>query len=441
MRTKIIERCFVIGTYYTEDLMQKWFMRNLPIAKERLRNFRALNVLLDGFSGYETRRYRDTRNAVMSMCLPEIAGGAEAKGIKRLAKLEKTIELFGVMKWSANKLSSFRSRLASEEYIQSLSAVTELEVASKIVDLIGKENVELYPQLDSGGFSDICVKINGKKVYLEVGNLGESLPESKIQDVVNASAKHLGEKIHTLAYLCLIIDTAELVLDDEDKIDVDASIKELNSEIDMLEIHKLAGFEGFFDLDDMSYMVANLSLYEKMEKLLSSADRRLYDLIGNPKIKSWLNCFDPTLLKKAKLIKGIIAGKGGSTLLVEIHPEKFFPSKASISETESFLNHLARHIETQITEGQLQPSAPNIIAVQGFHWIAFGFDLSSPSELYESIQKLFEKRKEKYLSGVIVFQKEVEKGVYISSTYATKSSQLVKEDIDKLGLRWFKPNE
>ena len=85
------------------------------------------------------------------------------------------------MRWSTSKHNYLKSRLASEKYIQSFSAVTELEMASEMVRRFGKENVELYPRLDNKHHSDIRVNVDGKNVFLEVGNLGESLPESKIQ--------------------------------------------------------------------------------------------------------------------------------------------------------------------------------------------------------------------------------------------------------------------
>ncbi|MDH5770783.1 MAG: hypothetical protein OEZ25_05820, partial [Candidatus Bathyarchaeota archaeon] len=362
-------------------------------------------------------------------------GGIEPRNYKRLTELEESIKLFGVMKWKLNRKNYLRSRLGSEEYVQSLSALTELEVASKMASFIGRNNVELYPKLNDGGFSDVCLRVNDKKIYLEIGNMWKSLPERKIQKITNASAEYLGKKLQIpVAYLCLIIDTAELVVDDKGRIDVDSSIRKLTSEIDMLALHNIAGFEGFFDFKDMANMVRHRSLYERMRESLSSSDRRLYDLISNAKIQRWLDCFDAKELEKAKLIKGIIAGKGGSTLLVEVHPEKFFPSKASTLEIQSFLKHLVRHVETQIEEGQIQPKAPNIIAVQGFHWIVYGFDLSNLNELYERIQRFFEKRKEKYLSGVVVFQKEIERGAYFSNPYAAKFSELNKEILERIGL-------
>ena len=416
--------------------MQKWFERNLSIAREILKNSELLEEFLGGFKGYENKRYRNVKNAILFMCLPAVGGGVDPKSINRLNELEKTLELFDFRKWNISKRNYLKSRLASEDYIQSFSAVSELELASEMVRRFGKENVELYPMLDCGGFSDICVKVDSKNVFLEIGNLAESLPDSKIQKILNASAKHLGEKVDELAYLCIIIDTAEIVTDDKGRIDVESSIEKLNSEIDMLAIHKLAGFEGFFDFSDIDHIVTHQSLYKKIEKLLTPNDQilRLLDIISKEKVKSWLDCFDTSLLKKAKIAKGIISGKGKSTLLVEIHTEEFFPSTATNLELKSFLNHLIRHIETQVA-GQLQPKAPNVVVVRGWHWTMWGLGFDT---LYKSLQRFFERIKEEYLSGV-AYEPESGKAVYVSNDYAKTPSLLEKGDIDKLGFRLLTP--
>jgi hypothetical protein len=427
----------MIGIYYTEDLMQRWFIRNVQIAKAVLANFRRLNGLLDGFNGYENKSYRKTRNAVMFLCLPRVGNGIDHKQIEKLSILERTIGLFDVTGWNAKKLGHFRSRLASEDYIQSLSVVTELQVAFNMVDRFGKSNVDLYPKLTIGGFSDISIRMDGKSVYIEIGNLGESVPESKIQQILNVAAKHLGEKIDKICYMCLKVDTAELIFDNQGKIDVDASIKKLNSEIDYLELHKLAGFRGFFDLDDIAGIIVNEELYKKMKQWLPPYDQRLIDLLDNPTIREWLSCFNPAMLQKTKLVKGIISGKGKSTRLIEIHTEEFYPSKASTFELDSFLNHIVRNIKAQITEQQLQPNAPNIIMVKGFSWL-LSLSLSDEiNPLYKRLQMFFEETREHYLSGIIVFDENLNKAIYISNGHATESSKLTREDIANLGFRWF----
>jgi len=424
----------MIGTYSKEDLMQKWFIENLPIARQILRHFKHLNTLLDGFRNYETKCYRKVRNFVMLLCLPSVTGGLKKDSIHKLTVLEDAINLFGIMNWRTRKLNFFKSRLTSEDYIQSLSVATELEVAYNLAQRVGIENVELYPNLEDG-ISDVSVKINNKMIFLEIGNLGESLPEKKIQQILNASAKYLGQKITDQCYLHLTVDTAELVFDEEGRIQLESSIKKLNSEIDMLALHKLAGFEGYFNINDIATVVFNKELYDRIQQWLDPYTKRLLALINSKKIQEWLNNFDPECLKKVQLIKSIIASSKTSTLLVEIHPHQFFPSKASLAERESYLNHLIRHIETQLNEKQIQPNAPNIILIQGFHWTIFALGEFDP--LYKRLQQFFEERKEDHLSGVAIFGTDFNKAFFVNNPYARDPSKLNETDVKILGFSVF----
>jgi len=411
--------------------MQNWFIKNLPNARKVLKSFKSLDFLLDNFRDYETKRYREVRNLVMFLSLPRITGGVKSNAIRRLARLEKTIEMFGIMDWPPSKLNSLQARLASEVYVQSLSAATELEVAYYLAQKLGRTNVELYPRLVGGGLSDVSVRLNNKNIFLEVGNLGESLPEKKIQEILKKSARYLGKNINAQCYLCLHVDTAKLSFDKEGRIRVRSSINKLNSEIDMLAIHKLAGFKGYFNIREIASAIENQLLYKRIGwKMLNKQLQNLLVQIRSRKMKSWLNSFDPALLKKAELIKSIIAGPGTSTLLVEIHPLGFFPSEASIAERRSFLNHLVRNIETQIEEKQIQPNAPNIILIQGYNWTVFALD---PAVLHDRLRQFFDQRRNEHLSGIAMFGAEIERTAFISNKYAKGASQLAEASVKALG--------
>ena len=112
-------------------------------------------------------------------------------------------------------MSYFKSRITSRDYIPSLSVCTELLVAKKLIDRLGRDRVEIYPKIETG-FSDVLVRLGKRTVYLEVGNLGESLPEKKIRRILEATAKHLGNRLKDRCYFSLRIDTAELVLTEKD---------------------------------------------------------------------------------------------------------------------------------------------------------------------------------------------------------------------------------
>ena len=430
----------LIGEYYSEDLLQTWFVENLATARKNLTSFKMLDSEFDGFRGYESKCFHKEKNAILLWCLPRIDGKASAKLIERLKTIENTLELFNVSKWSANRLSSFKPRLKSGDYFDNLSVITELEVANKLVGEFGKDKVKLYPELGNGKFSDVLVEVNNKKIYLEVGNLSPSRPEKNIQQILKASAKYLAGKIKTTCYMQVRVDTAELVFDSQGKINVNKSVEKLNYEIDMLKLDELAAIKCYFRVDEIAGLIDLKARYENIEQPLPENYARLLNLLNNnKKMQKWFGGIDTTaLLKKVTLVKGIIAGKA-SILLVEIHSENVFPSRAAVSELKSFYNHIVRNIKGHIGEGQIQPKAHNIIMVHGFNWIvSIGpFGLVNLSPLWSEIQKgIFENKETKYLSGVAFFDTQRERTIYMSNKRADASSQLTEEDVRKLGFRW-----
>jgi hypothetical protein len=294
-------------------------------------------------------------------------------------------------------------------------------------------SVKLYPKLKGGGFSDVLAKVNRRSIYIEIGNLTESKPEEKIQQILDASAKHLGEKLRINCYLHIEVDTSEFVFD-EGKFDVDKSISKLTSEIDKYVVHKLAGFKGLIIINELVNIISNLPIYEELRKtiVLPPDIEEDLNLIKDSKIKDWIGFSNLDKLGASKLIKSII-GAPSSTLLVEIHTEGFYPSPSAKAERESFINHIIRNVTGQLEEEQIQPEEPNIIIVQGHNWTTWigGFEL-----VCNSVQKFFEERKEKYLSGIGVFDNDFENIIYVNNKYVETSSKLNQSEVTQSGFRW-----
>jgi len=430
----------MIGIFYREDLLQKWFDRNLHIARQVLKEFSTINHLLDGFKGYETKRYRDMRNAVMFLCLPSIINGIDPKSLVRLHNLETALESFKITQWGGERLKHLKSRFGSEDYITSLSVITEFEVAYYLGERLGMDHVSLYPKLASGGFPDIRARIDKKEVYFEVGNLGETIPEDKIQSILEGAARYLGNKIEGNHYISLDIDTAELVFDQKGNIDVGASIQRLNTEIDILAIHQMVGFEErkpiLLDLSELEFIIKNKKLLMQYSWPDGTQEKELLDLITkNSIIKNWLASIHDEDFEKIRLIKNIISGKT-STLLVEIHTIGSFPSRSGSLERESFMNHVCRNVEGQISEEQLQPDAPNIVVVQGSHWtFGMNYDLFGIQPLVDRIKQFLSHEKNGYLSGIILFANTLENGLYINNSYAMDNSSLMMTEVERFGLK------
>jgi len=422
----------IVGQYYTRDLMQEWFLKKgLPVARKVLSNFNILNELFSSFKGYENKKYKQANNVVLHMCLPNVWGGHRPEDIKQLNELEKALSMFKVLNWKSKRLNHLKSRLCSDNYYTSLSAYTELVIAKWLASKFGKDKVEIYPRLSTGKFSDILVKLGAKKVYLEVGNLGESLPEKKIQRIVDEAAKYLGKKLKKLCYLKVIIDTAELAFDENGHIDEEGSIRKITSEIDRLCLEMLESFEGSVRLEEFADILSNIELYKEIASF-NYTFQKYMKLLEKPCVKRWVNSCKNQIAQGSKLIK-YIHGYKSETLLVEIHTEHIYPSPAAEAELNSIINHVTRHIKDQLKKQQLQPNSPNIIVIQSYKLVAFDFVVFYPFiKLLLKIKEFFNQKREKNLSGIILFSTDFDRSIFIANNQAGETSKLSKSEVEML---------
>jgi len=435
----------MIGQYYDEQLQNLLMVEKLSRAREQLKNFDTLNSLFSSFAGYESKKYRCAKNIVFRMC------SSTQNVEKELKELDDALRIFNVLNLQDERANDFKGRLRSDDFYQSLTAYTELVIAKRFADRLGKDNVAIYPKLPTGGFSDVLVKLGTRDVYIEVGNLAESEPEKKIQKILNECAKYLASKSPDSNYLLVLeIDTAEFVVDSHGNIDEVESIKKLDSEFDRLCINKLAGFKGFILMDEITSMIRFKDSIEKIEdpivkdqvmKSLSNLpkyERELLELIETPPVDQWINSCRDQILKGSSIITSILGGDS-KTRLIEIHSQMTYPSTAALKERDSFINHVIRHITAQLEDHQLQPDGPNIIIVQGSNWTFWifsdlGGDLTETRLLYERIMDFLDRRKEKYLSGISLFNKFSNPIIFIPNRYASSTSKLDKNEIEKLGM-------
>jgi len=210
----------IFGKYYPSDRMQEWFKKKgLPKAQMVLKEFPNLDRIFSSFGVYENERYTRPTNVVLSYCLPDMWGRPEPEFVEHLHKLEEALLTFSVSKWKKNKRRELIARLTSDDYTTSLSAATELILANQLAKRVASNNVKLYPELRSGKRSDILVRLGKKEVYVEVGNLGESAFEKKLQEILDAAAEQLGSKIGKACVIEVTIDTTKLVFDSQGYLD------------------------------------------------------------------------------------------------------------------------------------------------------------------------------------------------------------------------------
>jgi hypothetical protein len=426
----------MIGEFSTNTVLQERFLEKLPRARRVLTQFRTLDTLFASFNNYERKDCEKARNIILGFCLPDIRGSSDTES---LAKVEEALLTFNVANWKRESRLELVNRLRSDDYTSSSTAYTELTYAKWLADRLGRDKVEIHPRLSTGKKSDIFVKLDTKRVYLELGNLGPSIPETKIKKILDEGAMYLGLKLRDHTYLLVTVDAAELLVHDSEKhIDEGKSIEKLASEIDRLRIDMITEYEGVIDLDELVNVLSTKELWEpllkKMPPFVFSSEKKAIELIDAPATGRWINSCEDEIVKGSKLIKSV-SRHNFKFLLVEIHTELIFPSAASLSERDSFIRHFISHVQAQL--GQLQPGHPNIIVVQGFNWVMLGLgrDLEELEPLRSEVKKFLNTNKQKDLSGIAVFERDFAEATFIPNEQAEEASKLTIDEIERLGMR------
>jgi len=426
----------MIGQYYTTDAIQTWYVNNLPNARHELSKFKILDTLFSSFRGYENKDYSKSRNVILYYCLPDFQGNPRSE---KLSEVESSLLMFKLLDWKKKKLNCLSKRLCSDDFYESLSPYTELTYAKWLADRLGLSNIEIYPSLMTGKASDIKVGLNSKNVYLEIGNLSESEPEKKIQKILDEAAEYIGRKQKGTTVIILKVGLIELlVLDLQMHIDVKASIKKLTLELDRLCINELTEYEGRLDINEIAetlkYKRVMEDLLKRSSDLILPNEKEKLKLINSPAISRWINSSKGQIALGSKMVTWISRHKG-KFLLVEVHPQMFYPSAAALIERDSFINHIVRHIKDQLE--QLQPNSPNIIAVQGFNWVMFGLGeyVENIKPLRSKIEDFLSANKQADLSGIAIFSDDFAKSTYIPNAHASGNAKLRQEEIRKLGMK------
>lgn len=83
------------------------------------------------------------------------------------------------------------SRIKSNDPAQNAPVVDELLIGLHYVDKLGKQNVEVEPEVPSGRHSDLRITINGRPVFLEITRVSMGLAEKTLERVFENVAKHV----------------------------------------------------------------------------------------------------------------------------------------------------------------------------------------------------------------------------------------------------------
>jgi hypothetical protein len=404
--------------------------KRLPFAREVLLKFPIINGIFENFKGYDGKLVGDARNFIFLQASPKIDGSLGITSVKWLKSVEEALSLLDFENWSAKSKGRFLTRFTSDDYFKSISPSSELLLARRMVDRFGKDDVEIWPGIDSGGESDLKVNFGGRDVFIEVGNLSHSLPEQKLQSILDASSNQI-IKILNKGYNVLTVCTSEFVFDKE-KIDVDSSISKICSEVERLKLGGLIGYAGGLDFSQLAYVVGNEQLLKDLGNLTHGFDDE-FKLMENEPGKSWLASCREELAKGSRLLTDFVRSDSKNNV-VEVHTESFFPSPAALAEQKSFIGHVKRHIDGQLH--QIQPGNCNIIYVQGDNWILFGLlDEIGENPLYGEVKTYLKEKRIPVLNGVAIVRADFDHPVFVYNDVCDQSVCFTREQLEQLGFQ------
>jgi hypothetical protein len=418
------------GISIKSDFLQKYYLeKRIPLARKIITQFPILDQIFKNFKDYEKKQVRGARNFIFHIASPKIGEQIDTPSIDWLKSIEETLSIFKFEEWSTRKKDGFLPRLKSDDYYESISPSSELMLARIMVTRFGKENVELWPDLDNGGESDVKVKFGRREVYIEVGNLSLSLPEKKIQKILDDSAAKIIETLDR-GYNHLTVVSSEFEFDENGYINVEKSVEKICGEVERLKLGNLVNYTGGINFSQLAYVVENEELLMHLEPLVLRYEDE-FNIINTEPGKSWVVSCRDELIKGSNLLTGFIRSNSNNNV-VEVHTEGFYPKTASLAEQNSFIRHVKSHIDGQLH--QMQPSKCNIIYVQGDNWTLFGImDILGRNPLYREVKKYLEDKGISELNGVVIVRSDFNKPVFVYNESCDQTICFPHDQLSQLG--------
>jgi hypothetical protein len=190
-------------------------------------------------------------------------------------------------------------------------------------------------------------------------------------------------------------------------------------------------YEGSITFSDIQYVVQSEELLTHLGPLVPKSLTTDLDLIKRSPIKEWLFSCRYELEKGTELLKSIIRSDS-KKLVVEIHTEGFYPSKAAIAEQRSFTRHIIDHVEGDVH--QLQEGKGNFIVIQGNNWILFDvMDFLVENPVYREIKQHLIEKGIRELNGIVIIKNDFDRPVFIYNDDCDPSICLNKDQLRELG--------
>jgi hypothetical protein len=380
-----------------QSQLQKEYLDQLPLAKERIKNYPILNKYFDNFRSYEDKSYYENSvNIIFKTCIkrPQ-AFWTPSDSITVLVdspffpilldELETAINHFKIDNmWSIKEKNDLFSRLTSPDPHTSSVVISEILIPYRIDNKIGPNKVKIQSKISSGRRPDNLLDIgNGRQIFLELTSLKPRISEKKIKKICNDLAKYLNNKCKKNNYTIFVhFDTRVLIPLAEPNGHIDELVAKqfLREWADRLLLHELPCNEGSihfnnntnteqsgFLIDIFNDELSTISLPSELCKTITHQDS-VRDWAKRVTISDYINSqFETVTYRKATNNECVVV----DTVDFDSTSELLQDDKSMVASKaikKAFKDQVARTINYKIGLQQYVEGTQVIFGINAFEW-------------------------------------------------------------------------
>jgi hypothetical protein len=437
----------------------------LDEARDVLNQFQNLNLIFDNF---KDPSFNDKNNAniVFKICMNSSLNRDYLSYLRRLELALTNLIYHGKLyirdRERINK--KFINRMTSSSPSDFSPAISEILVADNLLSLFGPDNFQYEEGKKSESKPDFRITSKGKTYNLELKTLMKGTTKEKIETIFNevcmSFLSELKDNGNLKCNIIIRLDTAKLCIDEEKRIDTEASKKYLFSYFDKRALLNAVGNDATINFEDIrgvkfqeedlerraSEVFRNEShpaLIETSKQKDNRIDNHIVEWLDKIKIKDLVLCPFDTLIVRRSMEASCVSISPIDINMEDEHSTIPGFSSSTMSKN-SYIHQIQDALKRKDDLRHRKKNEPAIIILDTFDWHFNYFDYDE----FVKLKRLLEEELKEYtdISGIILFHEisfgskynELYDGRYIENKYCDTSKKNYNHYILLRNMRMFR---
>lgn len=413
----------VVASYIGRSDERKRARKRLKEAREVINNFPILKSIADNFKPLAHRFIRNNRNSLF------LISSYSTPKDPLLMDLEYALRHFRYKSWSKEAQEDFARRLVSPREDNSWSPFCEMNVALRLEQRYGRNNVIVYP---SHPGPDISAKVQNRLIGFEVTGVFPGKTEDRLKEISRGIAKGLYSRTKGKRYLRVDIQTTKLPKGKKGRFRIRPSIKKVLTSFDELGLATIVPKFRNFNLNEASDYIHTMTAYKNVPRLRNSYLKGLEKGFRTRAFKTFIERLDQNVLEGSP-ITHFLDGRAKRYRITEVGYELFAPSRPAQDEQNAILDRLEKRILGKVTKAkQLVPGRANVLVVNAQNWTIHGFDFSSSLYDWQSesepvrrrLRSILVQHRPANLSAIMIYERDFRDARIVENRFARRESAL-----------------